>query len=180
MKIGLISDTHISKKEEKLPYQIKDIFSEIDLILHAGDIYLTSVLDELETCAPVLAVQGNGDITLPDDPRIQNNLVLNCHGYSIGLTHGIDYPEPPWRSLEKAMQYEFGRKVDILIFGDSHVPVLDIYKNVLHINSGSPTFPRQIKELGTVATLEIMPQNKIYAQIISLKNREIIKSINYY
>ena len=179
-KIGLISDTHISRREEKLPSQVKKIFEGVDLILHAGDIYLLSVLDELESIAPVLAVRGNGDRSLPADSRLKDNLVLACCGFRFGVTHGLDYPEPPWRSLEKAMQDEFGGKVDIFIFGDSHVALTDIYKGVLHINPGSPTFPNQIEGPGTVAVLEIKPWQTATARIVSLSNKHASKTVRKF
>ncbi len=55
MRIGLLSDTHIPEVAGALPYQIAKAFKGADLILHAGDIYTTSVLDNLEHIAPVLA-----------------------------------------------------------------------------------------------------------------------------
>ena len=180
MRLGLISDTHISQEGERLPWQVREIFEGVDLVLHGGDIYVLSVLDELETIAPVLAVRGNGDIWLPDDPRLDDNVVLNLQGFRIGLTHGIDYPEPSWRTLEAAMQYEFGEKVDLLVFGDSHVDMLEIYKGVFLINPGSPTLPRQIKGPGSVALLEINSSGKAKAQIISLATRLATQSLTYF
>ena len=180
MLLGLISDTHISREGENLPPQVRGVFNGVDLILHAGDIYLLSVLDELETIAPVMSARGNGDVRLPSDPRLKDSLVLNLQGLRLGLTHGMDYPEPPWRSLEAAMQYEFGGKVDIIVFGDSHVALTDIFKNVLLINPGSPTFPRQIKELGNVALLEISPGGEAKAQIISLATNLASQTLTYH
>ena len=180
MLLGLISDTHISREDERLPPQIKEVFNGVDLILHGGDIYLLSVLDELEGMAPVMSARGNGDIWLPSDPRLKDSLVLNLQGIRLGLTHGIDYPEPSWRSLETAMEYEFGGKVDILVFGDSHIALIDIYKNVLLINPGSPTFPRQIKELGNVALLEISQGGEAKAQIISLATKLALQTVTYH
>lgn len=60
MRIGVISDTHIEEPEEDLPARVYEIFSGVDLILHAGDIYVPQVLDRLERIAPVTAVEGNG------------------------------------------------------------------------------------------------------------------------
>ncbi len=179
MKIGLISDTHISRRDETLPSPVREIFQGVDLILHAGDIYVPSVLDELETIAPVLAVRGNGDGSMPPDPRLKDSLVLNFFGFRIGVTHGLDYPEPSFRSLEDAMLYEFGGKVDIFIFGDSHVEVMDIYKGVLHINPGSPTFPHQIKKPGTVAMLELNSDREAKAWIVFLSTRRISCTTHY-
>jgi len=56
--IGLISDTHIDYPSASLPPQVKEAFQGVDLILHAGDIWIPSVLDDLETVAPVMAAWG--------------------------------------------------------------------------------------------------------------------------
>ena len=53
MKIGLISDTHNPGAALEPPYEVAKAFEEVDLILHAGDIYVTSCLDWLEQIAPV-------------------------------------------------------------------------------------------------------------------------------
>ena len=51
--VGLVSDTHLLSGSE-LPAEIDSILAGVDLILHAGDIYGTSVLDrlsrEMSTC----------------------------------------------------------------------------------------------------------------------------------
>ena len=44
MRLGLLSDTHVDNLNYQLPPQIKEEFHGADLILHAGDIFLTSVL----------------------------------------------------------------------------------------------------------------------------------------
>ncbi len=56
--IGVISDTHIPHFK-KLPEAIWEYFAEVELIIHAGDLSVLSVITELETIAPVVAVQGN-------------------------------------------------------------------------------------------------------------------------
>ncbi len=48
MIIGLLSDTHIPEAEKELPPELMEAFRGVDLILHAGDIYIPSVLDNLE------------------------------------------------------------------------------------------------------------------------------------
>jgi len=56
--IGVISDTHIPQFK-KLPDAIWERFANVELIIHAGDLSSLSVINELETIAPVVAVQGN-------------------------------------------------------------------------------------------------------------------------
>jgi putative phosphoesterase len=158
MRIGLISDTHIPDAAKELPKQVADIFAGVDLILHAGDICDVSCLDWLERIAPVLACEGNEDyLRRLKDPRVQRTRVLEVHGRTIGLTHGFDVPEiPPHRTVEKMMHNEFGRPVDIVVFGDTHVEEVTTLKGVLCINPGSPTWPHHFSHfLGTVSLLDI-------------------------
>ena len=61
MRIGLVADTHIPGAAAELPEQVAQAFRGVDLILHGGDIYTPSVLDELERIAPVLAAKGDDD-----------------------------------------------------------------------------------------------------------------------
>lgn len=169
MRIGLISDTHIPRDAEEIPSGVAKVFAGVDLILHGGDIYLIKVLDELEAIAPVLAARGNGDVSLPEDARIKDSHVLSMNGLTIGMTHSLDYPEPPWRSFEVAMQAEFGGPVDVLVFGGSHKAMIETYKGVLLVNSGSPTLPLGYRRLGSVGILEING-GQVQAQIIQLES----------
>ena len=76
MRIGLLSDTHIAWEEKELPRKVFEIFYGVDLILHGGDIYAHSVLDELGRIAPVLAALGDDDYT-SDDPRIKETRIFS-------------------------------------------------------------------------------------------------------
>ena len=127
----------------------------MDLILHGGDIYELSLLDQLEEIAPVLAARGNGDTKLPDDPRLKIAHLIIVGGLSLGLAHAVEYPELEWYPLEKSMQRFFGGRVDILICGDSHVPVAEECKGVVVINPGSPNLPWGLRQLGTVGLLQV-------------------------
>lgn len=155
MKIGLISDSHIPYAAKFLPHQVFKAFSGVDLILHAGDIYQLSVLNELEKIAPVYAARGNGDYHLPDDPRIKESHVLSLQGKRLGLTHSVEFPEPEWCTLERAMQRDFGGPMDILVGGHTHQTMIEDYQEILIINPGSPTLLNGLYGLGTVAILEL-------------------------
>lgn len=157
VRIGLIADTHISSDREKLYPQVFQALAGVDLILHAGDIYVTSVLDRLEALAPVLAARGNGDGGLPVEPRLRDAHVLDVDGLRIGLVHDLPDPEiPPDLTLERVMERRFGGRVDVIVFGDTHVATVREYKGVLLVNPGSPTFPNNFtKRPGTVGILEV-------------------------
>ena len=59
MKIGILADTHI--RDGSLPLLVWNALEDVQMILHAGDILIESVLEELSLLAPVVAVKGNCD-----------------------------------------------------------------------------------------------------------------------
>ena len=132
MRIGLISDTHIPTAGSDLWPQVYEALRGVDLIMHAGDLHDTIVLDWLEELAPVLAVSGNGDYggwqrtEPPTDPRLRESRVLTLEGprgqpLRIGLVHDLPLPEaPPQRTLEGLMKHFFGGPVNVIVRGSTH------------------------------------------------------------
>lgn len=169
MKIGLISDSHIPSTGRELPPQVARAFAGVDLILHAGDIFLAECLDELERTAPVTAVEYPPSPVLRDPRVVALRRVIELEGHSIGLTHDLTIPGmgwevmpgaiaakfPPERSLPAVLASLFGQPVGIVVFGDTHHPVLEEHQGILFVNPGSPTLPRQMVKLGTVGILEV-------------------------
>lgn len=176
MLIGLLSDTHIPREVRALPPEVKPALAGADLILHAGDIYDLSVLDELEEIAPVLAARGNGDRTTPADPRLKESHLLHIDGLSLGLAHAIEYPEPSWYPLERALLRYFGGGVDILVFGDNHVPLVEWHQGRLLINSGSPSLPWGLRRLGTIGLLRIHG-GEVEARVLALGTGKVLAQL---
>lgn len=164
--IGLISDTHIPRDAKMLPPHVKEAFQGVDLIIHAGDIYDPVVLDELERIAPVMAARGNGDEDLPQDPRVKDNHTLDIAGVSLGITHGLGYPRSA-EDCDRTMQRVFGRRVDVIVVGDTHVPMVEMFDGTCMVNPGSPTLPRNLFELGTVGLLKVVG-GTVEARIVRL------------
>lgn len=170
MRIGLISDTHLPEAGKVLPPQVAKVFRDVDLILHGGDLHILDVLDALEKMAPVLCARGNGDMWLPEDHRLNDTQVVTVDGLRIGLCHGLALPEePPWRTLEKLMNRDFGGPVDIVVHGDTHVECVEYFKRTLLVNPGSPTLPHNLTgRLGTVGLLHIV-DGKAEVRIVDLR-----------
>src|ERR1700731_5355868 len=84
-KIGVISDTHIPHFKG-LPDAVWQYFAGVELIIHAGDLSVLSVISELETIAPVVAVQGNieEEEVVRKLPIKREIMVGNCR---IGIVH---------------------------------------------------------------------------------------------
>lgn len=163
MLIGLISDTHIPESAPDMWPQVYDAFRNVDLILHAGDLHVLDVVDRLEKLAPIYVARGNGDDggagrpIVPEDPRLRESWILELGGFTVGMTHAFEFPEwPPYRTLDTMLTYAFGRAVDIVVCGHTHVAQVMAYKGVLVVNPGSPMFPRNLQtSLGNIGYLEI-------------------------
>lgn len=161
MRIGLISDTHIPEVAVRLPPTIRKAFQNVDLILHAGDIFALSVLNELESLAPVLAVCGDDDG--PDsfrDKRMSDRRRIKLGAFCLGLQH-----VGPWLPPNKEEKDFTNREYkttplhawypDILVCGHTHKARIEKSNRVLIVNPGSATFPNYEKREGTVGLLTI-------------------------
>jgi putative phosphoesterase len=173
MRIGLISDTHIARPEEAPPAEVKKAFQGVELILHAGDVWIPSVLNELETIAPVIAAWGDDDIPqeLGDDSRMISEKELKITGITLWLMH----QKPAYGHVVPRENRVFARDLrekwevpDVVVYGHTHKALIEYYRGVLIINPGSPTWPNNIPELGTVGILTI-ESGKTEALIVSLR-----------
>ena len=129
LKLGIISDTHVSAIEE-IPVTIRKAMTDVDLIIHAGDFTHKAVLDGLQTLGKVRAVRGNMDSSelkgiLPEKDLFELN------GRKIGLIHGSG---SPWGIAEMVRSQFSG--VDIIILGHSHEPCNRYVQGVLLFNPG--------------------------------------------
>lgn len=183
MKVGIISDTHNPNVGPEPPTEVAAAFRGVDVILHAGDIYLPSCLDWLEAIAPVYAVELGAGAHFKADPRVVDKArVIQLEGYTIGMTHDLMVPGmaqeitehsplskhfPADANLSTALETVFDDAVNIVIFGHSHYAVVEEYQGILMVNPGSPSLPKQLRRLGQVAILEIGPDRKS-AEILDL------------
>ena len=183
MKIGVISDTHNPSVGAEPPPEVAIAFQGVDVILHAGDIYIPSCLDWLEEIAPVYAVELGADAHFKEDPRVVNKTrVLHLEGHTIGLIHDLLVPGmvqeiteysplskhfPRDADLSAALETVFDAAVDIVIFGHTHYALVEEFQGILMVNPGSPSLPKQLRRLGQVAVLELEPGHK-RAEILEL------------
>ena len=157
MRIGLLSDTHVPEAERALPPEVVEAFRGVDLILHAGDIYLPSVLDDLQRVAPVLAARGDDDYgsTLTDE-RVKDKHVLKLEGKTLWLVHQRPYylMSPWWQDKVTSGQ---DNSPDIVVFGHEHRTDVQQIDGILFVSPGSPTFLHYLRGPGTIGMLDISP-----------------------
>ena len=166
--IGLISDTHIAFPNEKLPTQVVDAFRGVDLILHAGDIWIPSVLDELESAAPIKAAWGDDDlkVDLGHDGRMMKERSIRLDGVNIWVTH--EKPRYALLNPEGEQQvHPREDRPDVVVFGHTHYAAIETYKDVLLVNPGSATVPNYVPKLGTIGMMTIS-DGKAEARIVRL------------
>lgn len=113
MRLGIISDTHGLLRRE-----VFDAFSEVDHILHAGDLGPVDLLTELEAIAPVTAVYGNTDGWEVRD-RLPRVAQLELDGFRIVVTHGDQFGSPTPEKLNAAFP-----EAEIIVYGHTHRPLL--------------------------------------------------------
>lgn len=142
MKIGIISDTHISKAERDLPQEVYKLFKNTDYIIHAGDISERFVIDKLEKIAPVIAVYGNNDSDELKSFLLQKR-IIELGKFKIGILHGDG---EKGTTLQRLPIFFMGNQLDCIIFGHSHIPFNKIINNTLYFNPGSPTNKRRQKK----------------------------------
>lgn len=183
MKVGLISDTHNPSVGKIPPPEVAIAFQGVDVILHAGDIYVPACLDWLEAIAPVYAVELRADAHFKEDPRVvDKRRVVHLEGHTIGLTHDLLVPGmvpevtehsplskhfPPDAELSDALETVFGAAVGIVVFGHTHYATIQEHQGILMVNPGSTVLPKQQQRLGQVAVMELGPDHKS-AEILEL------------
>lgn len=146
MKIAVVSDTHLARPTEGFRRTMEALFSDADIILHAGDMTSTSVFDYLSNW-DLRAVRGNMD-DFDLGARLPESRVEEVAGRRIGIIHGWGSPQ----GLEDKVFRAF-REVDIIVFGHSHLPLNTRKGGVTLFNPGS--YRGGYSTPGTVGIIEI-------------------------
>jgi uncharacterized protein len=146
MRLGVIADTHGLLRPE-----VFNVFSEVDHILHAGDLGPLELLAELESLAPVTAVYGNTDAfdvraRLPQVARVE------LDGFRIVVTHGDQFGSPTPETVQQAFP-----DAEILVFGHTHRPLLTLVDVVVTVMNPGGAGHRRFNLPPSVGILELEP-----------------------
>ncbi|MFI5234268.1 MAG: metallophosphoesterase family protein, partial [Gemmatimonadales bacterium] len=144
MRLGLISDTH-----DLLRPEVFDIFREVDLILHAGDIGSLELLTELEAIAPVLAVWGNTD-GMEVRSRVPEIVEKRIEGLDFLLIHGHQVRRPSPETLHAAYP-----GAEVIIYGHTHRPLLTNVDVVVTVMNPGGAGPRRFDLPPSVGIMEL-------------------------
>lgn len=146
MRLGVISDTHGLLRPE-----VFHAFSQVDQILHAGDLGSLDILAELETIAPVTAVYGNTD-EADVRRRLPQVATVELEGFDIVVTHGDQLGSPTPEGLNAAFP-----EAQILVYGHTHRPLLTVVDLVVTVMNPGSAGPRRFRLAPSVGILELEP-----------------------
>lgn len=146
MRILVVSDTH--GRHTNLD-RILQKAGEIDMFIHLGDLedgefYIDAVVE----CEKHI-IGGNNDyfseLPMEDEFYIGNHKVYITHGHQYSV------------SYEKKTIKEAGlaRGADIVMFGHTHMPYLEVGDGITVLNPGSVSYPRQRGRQSSYMILEM-------------------------
>lgn len=157
MRLGIIADTH-----GLLRPSVLKVFAEVDHILHAGDVGRPDLLTELEALAPVTAVYGNTD---GFDLRARCPEVADVQfgGLNITVTHGDQFGSPTPEALREAYP-----DADVIVFGHTHKPLLQLVDLTVTIMNPGAAGPRRFDLVPSVGIMELEPGIPPRARLVPL------------
>ena len=162
MRVVAVSDTHAPRFWKSCPAAVAERLAGADLILHAGDVCVPEVLDELSAFAPVRVVLGNNDGPEVAAWGAPETLELDLDGLRVGMIHDAGPKDGRLARLHRRFP-----TAELVIFGHSHIP-LDAADDRLRIlNPGSPTDKRR-QPHRTLAELTVTDGRLASARILEL------------
>ena len=138
-RVAVISDTHLTAgRADQLPAACRELIADADLAIHAGDISSTEALEALRALGtPLHAVHGNVDS--PDLVReLPETLALEVEGARIEVLHDAGPANGRLQRLRAAFP-----RADAVVYGHSHMPLLEEEDGFVIFNPGSPTQRRR-------------------------------------
>ena len=106
-------------------------------------------------------VSGNNDYNL--DLPAQD--IFNIGDYEVLVVHGHTFYV--YRGVERLKQYALQNNIDIVMFGHTHKPYIEIDEDVTILNPGSVSYPRQPDHMPTFLIMEIDDEGEAHYGTLS-------------
>lgn len=153
MKVLIVSDSH--GKNTQLDWVIQRV-SPIDMLIHLGD--LEGSEDYIEAVAqwPYELVSGNNDYFT----NIERDKMITIGAYQVLLTHG--HRQQVYSGTETIKKWAKEKGADVVMFGHTHMPLLQIEDGIVVLNPGSIAKPRQEGHIPTYMIMEIDKKGKAH------------------
>jgi putative phosphoesterase len=136
--IAVIADTHLPRGRRRLPEECVRRIAAADLVIHAGDFSSVSAYEEIAAIGPrLVAVHGN-----VDEPALREWLpereLVEIEGARIGVVHDAGAARGRLGRMRRAFP-----DAGAVVFGHSHLPLLEREPGFQIFNPGSPTERRR-------------------------------------
>ena len=152
MKILIVSDTH-GRNNGYL--DLLEQSEKMDMVIHCGDVEGSEYLISESAGCKTVIVQGNNDY-FSDLPR---EMIVKLGKYKALVTHGHAYYVN--MGYDHLVREARKRKVDMVIYGHTHRPVITEENGIKVLNPGSLTYPRQEGRQYTYIIMEIDENGEI-------------------
>jgi hypothetical protein len=162
MRIVVLSDTHAPRRWRSCPAGVAEHLHDAELILHAGDVCVAEVLDELADYAPVRAVCGNNDGPDVVAWGAPETLDLDIAGLRVAMIH--DSGQAIGRTARMRRRFP---GAELVVFGHSHIPLDQTGDGVRIFNPGSPS-DRRRQPHGTIGLLDVVDGRLARAEIVEV------------
>lgn len=146
MKVLIVSDTH--GRDDNLLLAIQKV-SPIDLLVHLGDFNGGEESIKKAALCPTEFVSGNNDF-FNGYPKEK---IIDIGRYRVMLTHG--HRQGVNSSTHTIREAASRNDVDIVMFGHTHVPMIDLKEDIWLVNPGSITLPRQNGRIPTYIIMDL-------------------------
>ena len=134
MKILVVSDSHGRNNHLNT---VLDRVGDIDLFLHLGDLEGSEYFIETFVNCRVEMISGNNDYFT----EIPREKIITIGKYTVFMTHGHRYSV--YYDTVKLKEAAQARNADIVMYGHTHIPSIDMSDHIIAINPGSISQPRQ-------------------------------------
>ncbi len=160
MKILIISDTHRSLKTLKEALRREE---PIDMLIHLGDVERQMAdIRQMVDC-PIHMIAGNNDFL----SGLPNEEEFVIGKYKVFITHGhaylVNITEEHLQETARALG------ADIVMYGHTHRPSLTIEEDLVTLNPGSLTYPRQSGRCPSYMVMTIDKSGKAAFETFYLK-----------
>jgi|BioPla2DNA2_1021312.scaffolds.fasta_scaffold26725_3 putative phosphoesterase len=153
MKVLIVSDTH--GKNNYLLQTLEKV-SPIDLLIHLGDLGGSENFIKSMVNCPVEMISGNNDYF----NGLAKDKIIKIGNYSVYLTHGHRYGV--YYNTDMIKEAARARQADIVMFGHTHIPMIDLMDDIWAINPGSLSLPRQRNRIPTYIIMDIDKNGKAH------------------
>ena len=156
MNILIVSDTH--RRNENLK-KVLEKSGPLDMLIHLGDVEGKADYIEAVAGCPVHMVSGNNDFfsDLPWEEEFfigdHHVFITHGHGYFVGMNE--------YRLKAEAR----GRGADIVMYGHTHMPALTVEPDLITLNPGSISYPRQKGRKPSYILMEVDQDGKVSCEI---------------